>query len=215
MSKIISGEEANRIKKWDRPEFVSPAGSKNGMSLDLAEHGKQVVSEQELKRIYDEARKEGYSNGLLEGIEQGRKAAERERQVILNIIQYVSAPLKDFDEKLERELVNLSLLIAKQIIRRDSKLEPKQIIGVVRESVASLPPAHKKVTIYLHPADAEIVRELYHSGQTETSVDIQDDLAMSRGGCRVETEESIIDASLENRIATIAAKLFGGEREDD
>ena len=38
---------------------------------------------------------------------------------------------------------------------------------------------------------------------------------VARGGCVVETETSRIDATVESRIAAIASKMFGGERESD
>jgi len=36
-----------------------------------------------------------------------------------------------------------------------------------------------------------------------------------RGGCKIITDNSQIDATLEKRLAMIAAKLMGGEREYD
>lgn len=215
LSKIISSNDLNEPKKWERPEFVSNPGHGSGILSEHVVRNKNVVSDEELKRIYEQARQEGYARGTADGLEQGRRQAEKERQTILKIINHFIHPLKEVDEKLEEELVKLSISIAKQIIRREFKTDPKHIIGVVRESIASLPPMYSRIAIYLNPADAEIIREIYAVGNKDYKIELHDDLSIERGGCRVETEESLIDASIENRIATIAAEILGGEREHD
>lgn len=215
LSKIINSNDLNEPKKWERPEFVSNAGHGSGILSEHVVRNKNVVSDEELKRIYEQARQEGYARGAAEGLEQGRRQAEKERRTILSIIEHFIHPLKVVDEKLEEEIVNFSVAIARQIIRREFKTDPKHIVGVVREAIATLPPMYSKVSIYLNPADADIVREIYALGKRDERIELHDDLSIERGGCRVETEESLIDASIENRIATIAAELLGGEREDD
>jgi flagellar assembly protein FliH len=42
-----------------------------------------------------------------------------------------------------------------------------------------------------------------------------EDVVISRGGCKVLTETSAIDATVENRLAAIVATVLGGEREED
>jgi flagellar assembly protein FliH len=42
-----------------------------------------------------------------------------------------------------------------------------------------------------------------------------EDPLITRGGCKVDTEVSYIDATVENRLAAVIATLFGGEREQD
>jgi len=46
-------------------------------------------------------------------------------------------------------------------------------------------------------------------------MEIKEDPTLARGGCKVETDTSQIDASMESRIAEIAAEVLGGERRDD
>ncbi|MBI3771269.1 MAG: flagellar assembly protein FliH [Gammaproteobacteria bacterium] len=215
MSNIIKSNDVNEPKKWERPEFFSDVEHSSGILSEHVVRNKNIVSDDELKRIYEQARQEGYAHGTADGLEQGRKQADKERRTILNIIDHFINPLKEVDDKLEEEIVNLSIAIARQIIRREFKTDPKHIVGVVREAIASLPPMYSKVSIYLNPADAEIVREIYAIGKQDARIELHDDLSVERGGCRVETEESLIDASIENRIATIAAELLGGEREHD
>jgi flagellar assembly protein FliH len=67
----------------------------------------------------------------------------------------------------------------------------------------------------LHPDDASLIREVYSMSDQEQGWVINEDPLISRGGCRVVTETSRVDATLESRLANIIAPLLGGERDAD
>ena len=70
----------------------------------------------------------------------------------------------------------------------------------------------------MHPADAEIAREnLRLSSENSEAPNedlwtVVDEPLLTRGGCRIETQSSQIDASIETRLAEIAAQIMGSER---
>ena len=72
-----------------------------------------------------------------------------------------------------------------------------------------------KVTILLHPEDATLVRETFATHATKQSWTLVEDALVSRGGCRIETDVSKLDVTLESRLAAMAATLLGGDREGD
>jgi len=61
------------------------------------------------------------------------------------------------DEEVEKELILLVTGIATQIIRREIKMDPGQIIAAVREAIKVLPLSSQKISLYLHPEDADLV----------------------------------------------------------
>jgi flagellar assembly protein FliH len=86
----------------------------------------------------------------------------------------------------------------------------------MREAMAELPSATRQVRIYLHPDDASLVREAYADHDAEERPwKIIDDMALSRGGCRLESQTSRIDASVEKRLNSVLASLMGGTRASD
>ena len=85
---------------------------------------------------------------------------------------------------------------------------------MVRQGLSALPVASSSPRIYLHPEDAELVRSAL-SVSDDTSWRIEEDLLMMRGDCRIETESSHIDASVDAKLSAIAAQLLGGERGSD
>ena len=112
-------------------------------------------------------------------------------------------------------MLYLSTAVAKQIVRREIKTDPGQIIAVVREAISALPVAAREIKLRLHPEDAALVKQSISIPEGEQRWRIIDDPVLSRGDCKVETESSRIDATVDQRVAEIAAALFGGEREAD
>jgi flagellar assembly protein FliH len=44
---------------------------------------------------------------------------------------------------------------------------------------------------------------------------VVEDPLITRGGCKVDTDVSHVNATVENRLAAVVATIFGGEREQD
>jgi len=73
----------------------------------------------------------------------------------------------------------------------------------------------KKISLKLHPEDAELVRSALALDEMSPSWGIVEDPLITRGGCEVDTDISHIDATVDHRLAAVIATLFGGERESD
>ena len=61
------------------------------------------------------------------------------------------------------------------------------------------------VTVYLHPRDAELVHGSAAGGEPAWKL-VADD-GIERGGCRVETRMSEVDATVERRVEMLRAAL--------
>jgi flagellar assembly protein FliH len=109
-------------------------------------------------------------------------------------------------------LLQLSLTVARHLVRRELRIEPAQVIAIIRETVALLPASARDVRVHLHPEDAAVVREKLAVPTGERAWTIAEDPVMGRGGCRVTTETAQIDARLETRIGSVISALLGDER---
>ncbi len=175
------------------------------------------------KQAYDEAlaqgNKDGYSQGFKEGSRQGYaenvQALQKQAAAFVSLMDALSQPFKDLDAEVEKELVKLAMAIARQIIHREIKLDPGQVIATVREAIKALPLSAQKISLYLHPEDAELVRSALSLDEMSPAWRIVEDPFITHGGCKVDSEVSHIDATVENRLAAVIATLFGGEREHD
>jgi flagellar assembly protein FliH len=200
-------------------------------SLDTEENPARILTVDEIeamqKQAYEEAfaqgKLEGYQKGFDQGLAEGSKQAYDENAGNLHkkaaefagLIESLSDPFKTLDEEVERELVKLSIAIATQIIRREIKLDPGQVIASVRAAINVLPLSSQKIQLYLHPEDAELVRSALSLDEMSTAWGVIEDPLITRGGCKVDTDISHVNATVENRLAAVIATLLGGEREND
>jgi flagellar assembly protein FliH len=89
------------------------------------------------------------------------------------------------------------------------------VIAVVREALAALPLAARDIRLALHPEDAAMIQEALSLNQRDDVIQIVEDPVQSRGGCRVVSEASQIDATVESRLNAVIAGVLGGQRSTD
>jgi len=213
--RILSASEANEYIEWQEPQVQGRIASEKGDG--------RPPTVNEMQSLHKDAYEEGFNMGRKEGREQGHKEgsaqAKTESQQLYNelaaLFNSLSNPVSQLDDELESSIAELTLAIARQLVRREIKTEPGEIVAVVREAVRALPISARNPTIYLHPEDMQLVRNALSLGDDEKSHRLEEDILLTRGDCRVETESSYIDASIEARLSAIAINMLGDERSQD
>lgn len=204
LSRIIRGEEASDCQAWSLPEVQSGAASRN-----------RPVTARQLEEIQQQARQEGFQQGLQEGRDRGREELLNSVRCLEQILKTLDKPLEELDDSVEQQLAQLAMLVARQLVRRELKTDPEQVVGIVREALALLPVAARDVQLALNPEDAGIVRDALSLHEGEQAIRIVEDPVQSRGGCRVVTRTSQIDATIETRLNSVIAGVLGGQRHSD
>src|SRR5690606_40029444 len=113
------------------------------------------------------------------------------------------------DDSVEQALAQLAMSLAQQVIYHELTVQPEEILAVVREAVALLPLSGRPVSVRLHPDDARFMRESWSGSEEETSWSLVEDPSISRGGCRVSSGNSQIDATLEHRLTALVEEFLG------
>lgn len=184
-------------------------------SVDGAPLTNKMATVGGLADLQAEAHKEAFAQGLTEGREAGRAEVKAQVERLAGMFYDLAKPFEVLDEEVERELLTLAMALARQIVRRELKTDPTQIIGIIREAIAALPVAARDVRVHLHPEDAAVVRENLSPTENERAWTIIEDPVMARGGCQITTSTSRIDARLETRLGGILSELLGTERQSD
>jgi flagellar assembly protein FliH len=164
-----------------------------------------------LADLQAEAHKEAFEQGLAEGREAGRAEIRAVVEKLEGMFYDLAKPFEELDAEVERELLTLAMALARQIVRRELKTDPTQIIGIIREAIASLPVAARDVRVHLHPEDAAVVRENLAPTESERAWQLVEDPVMARGGCQITSATSRVDARLETRLGAILSELMGTE----
>lgn len=200
---------ANAVSRWDLPQV-------SGTPVQARRAGKTVAEIEEVEqRAYEEAYARGLEAGRAAGKAEYDDAIARVHAQVARLEQALDSlaePLKDVDAQVESDLTHLALAVARQLVRRELRIDPAQVIAIIRETMALLPTAARDVRVHLHPEDAAVVRERLAATATERAWTVVEDPVMTRGGCRVTTEHAHIDARLETRINAVIATILGDER---
>ena len=200
MSKgFIKGADA-AAAIWSAPDMNSPAVNQ------------RVPTVSGLVDLQEEAYKEAFEQGLVEGRKAGEVEVRAQVDKLAGMFHDLAKPFEVLDAEVERELLTLAMALARQIVRRELKTDPTQIIGIVRDAIAALPVAARDVRVHLHPEDAAVVREHLAPTENERAWALVEDPVMARGGCQITTATSRIDARLETRLTAILSELMGTER---
>ena len=211
-SGLIDGD-AVICDRWEAPSIEKQNAkqkSEQDIEQQAIEHQRMLTAE-EIEKLQERAREEGFQKGLQDG------ASEIQQRVahLEAVLNKLDEPLQNLDDEVVEQMVSLSTSIARQLVRRELKIEPEQVVAVVRETISSLPVTTRDIRVFLNPEDAKIVREVLLSSSSGQRWEIIEEPVMSRGGCKVVTDTSRIDASMESRFTAIAANLLGGERKTD
>lgn len=185
-------EKLTAWQRWELPAFQSSHTSRRGR-LELP----TASQLEEMQRL---TREEGFHSGYAEGL----KKAAQENQRLAALIDAMEQQL---DEQVVNELLDLSLDVARQMLHQALKVQPELVLGVIREAIGTLPHFNQNAHLVLHPDDAALVRERMGEQLTHSGWKIFEDARIQRGGARIETANSQIDASLETRWNRVVAAL--------
>jgi len=206
---IIDGTDVE-CSAWRPPSVQIPTAQ------DREEQEKQrLITAESIEVLQKQAFEEGYEQGFKKGLQDGEAKIREQVQRLSKIANFLNKPLNELDESVTEQLTQLSISIARMLIRRELKTDPGQIVAVVKETMSALPVGIQNIRILMNPDDATLLREAMSLSAGEQPWEIIEDPILSRGGCKVTTDSSEVDASVEARLTGIIARIFGGERRSD
>ncbi len=225
----MDGGSSGAVERWQAPEVGDPGKRRRAAASarpakpeaspaktePAAEPAPRPMTIEQIEQIQQEAREEGFRQGEAEGRREGAAAVQAEAEHLRQVLESLHPFVEGLDRRLEQELVTLAVTIARQLVRRELRTEPGQIVAAVREALAVLPSSDRSVRLHLHPEDARIVRDALHLSDREQPWKVIEDPTLSRGGAWLETDTSRVDATVESRLNAVIAEMWGGERRDD
>ncbi len=207
-----ASELLHAARRWQAPTLSMGAEESAAQPADSP----RPPTAEQLEALHRQARQEGFEQGLAEGLRAGEEQSMQRARQLDSLLQCLARPFEELDSQVEEQLVILALTVARQLVRREIKSDPGQIVGVIREATSLLPVAAGTVQIELHPEDAVLVREVLNlDAEDERGWRIREVPTLSRGGCRIATNTSTIDATVEGRLNQVITEVLGGERAVD
>jgi flagellar assembly protein FliH len=216
LSKVISKDALGELsyEAWQVPEVQGVLVGRKPEEEE-AHRTRTALTAQQLEEIQEQARKEAFEQGYQDGLRAGAEEIRARVQRLEQLLGTLARPFEELDAAVEQQLCRLAMLVAGHLVRRELKTDPGQVIATVREGLAALPVSSRDIRVLLHPEDAQLVRDAFALSEGDGRIEIVDDPVQSRGGCRIQTEFSQIDATVETRLNAIIAQVLGGERDGD
>lgn len=188
---IIPKAQLSAYQRWELNSFDGSAPDNTPAVI--------LPTAAQIERIHEKAREEGY--------QEGKSLALTETQRLHSLVENLERELQQFDQQVAQDLLTLSLDVAKRMLGQALKIRPELVLTVVQEAIGCMPHFNQHAHLVLHPEDAVLVRshlgeQLSHSGWK-----ILEDGRIERGGCRVETAGSQIDATVPSRWQRVLAAI--------
>lgn len=161
---------------------------------------------------YQEGFKVGYSEGYNHGINEANSEAQSIRNAAKDLLTSCHEETRKYIKDSEKEIINLSIEIAKQIIGIETSVNPDAVFKIA-EKVISRAVERKQVVLRVNPDDFNIVKgrkdELSMYVEDSSNIVVIADPKIPRGGITAETPSGFVDGKIDTQLQTIMKKLCG------
>ena len=146
-------------------------------------------------------------NAKIEGYQEGLQNAQQDIAGLSSAIeQFMNTKEKIYDE-ISPKILEISMEVAKKIIKKEVETDKELILGVIKEALEKLTKNEKQILLKVCPEDKEYVKMniegLLDKLQMEAKVSVQQDIKLSKGSVVVETNNGLIDASIDTGLQII------------
>jgi flagellar assembly protein FliH len=170
----------------------------------------------ELERRTQEIEKEAYGKGFAQGEKDGLEYGQKSVQVVKTQLERIAAGMDALPAKIFQDyrewLIETSIRIAKQIVRRELQISP-EILADMAKSLLSEVEENGVLTVYFNPQDLEFMEkraDLDFSSIGKLYV-VKPDPGLERGGCKVESSVQLLDASIQSQFENLENYLLDSE----
>lgn len=210
-SRFIPREELSSFAAWN-PEALNGAETADkGVQRPAPPEPPQPSHAEELAEATRVARNAGYQDGYrdglvaLEGFKQSY--ATQVTAQLAAVTQSYMAQLEALQQQMARALAVSATHLARQMVRSEIEQRPELVVTVAQEAVDTLLLSARHITLRVNPDDAALVAQGTAEVLAARGARIVSDAAVARGGCLVESDIGVIDASVESRWRRAAAAI--------
>jgi flagellar assembly protein FliH len=161
-----------------------------------------VLDEAEMSRQLDQA----LAEARVEGERQGWQKAEADVAAALvrlgDALGRVEAVAKAMARPYATELVELALIVARELVGAEVRRDPAPLIHLVERCLDDVA-GESSITVRLHPADRAVLLAARPDLTGTADLRVVEDPSLARGGCAVESARRLVDARLEERLDNV------------
>ena len=160
-----------------------------------------------VSQIESDAYETGFAAARAKVAEEVNTAAEDLREKLTHTLSELEPLYALIAARAERDLVKLSLEIARKVVHREVTADSDIVLTLARVALERLHP-RAVAKVLLHPEDFEYVTARRHELSNTSALEFVSDASIGRGGCVIQSEHGDIDARIEQQFASIERGFF-------
>lgn len=200
-ARFIPRDELKGFAAWQPGDLAGGPAAQSNVQRK-AEEPKLDVAEQIAAQLRA-TRQAGYQDGYRDGIaalEAFKQSFARQTGAqVSTLLQSMQGALDGLQQELARGVAVTATRLARQVVRSEIECRPAAIASVAQEALDTLLLSARHITLRVHPDDHALVAQAAAEGLAARGARLLADVAMQRGGCLVESDIGVVDASLEAR----------------
>ncbi|WP_210493813.1 FliH/SctL family protein [Patulibacter sp. SYSU D01012] len=173
-----------------------------------------AAARDEAERIREEARAEGFAAGQAQGRAEALEQLAPAAATLADALGGARRDALRAADALEREAVELAILLAEKVVAATVLHEPERVLDVVRGALRGVVD-RGRVSVHVHPDDVALVRgamgELLDELGGVERCDVVAERRVTRGGAIVRTTDGELDVRLEAKLERAAQLLRESE----
>lgn len=150
--------------------------------------------------------REAHQRGFAEGKALGKEQAAAEIQPMLDRMGRALAELSSLRSQVrrdaEKDLLKLSIAIARRVLHRELTLDPESIEGIIRVAIEKLQ-SKDLCRVRVHPDQEAAIRSSLDRFSSANKIEMISDASLQSGDVLFETSHGDIDASIESQLREI------------
>src|ERR1039457_6565679 len=207
-SKVRQPDETSGVEPLVWRQMHASGPSHLGVDSEAPPDSRERFAQ--LQQQYEQRAREAHAAGLREGEVVGRQRADAELQPVIDrlarSIEEIGGLRARLRAEAEADLIQLSLAIARRVIRRELAIDPEALHGLVLGALEKLQ-GQEISRVRVHPAHAALVTESLRRNSVSAKVEVIADPAPQLGTVIFETQRGNLDSSVEAQLQEIERGL--------
>lgn len=201
--KLAPNSAAVQAVRWRQISAGVQAPSETPGSANAAELERQIRSIQASHQSeLTEVRRAAFDDGLRQGREQAAAAVKEAAERLATTLADLSAYKRKLRMDAEREVVKLSVAIARRILNRELATDPDALEGLVHAALAKLQ-ARDVWHVRVPPSALQTTLGCIERAGVTANVNVVADASLQTGDLLIDTPAGELDASVRTQLQEI------------
>ncbi|OGB05136.1 MAG: hypothetical protein A3G29_18120 [Burkholderiales bacterium RIFCSPLOWO2_12_FULL_64_99] len=169
----------------------------------------------DLDALIESARQSGYQDGYRNGLAaletykqaQSEQMAHYMNEQVGALVDAMQQRLDALEQQLAGRVAGVSLELARQVVRSELIERPELVVEVAEEALSALLSSARQIVVRLHPEDHAVVQGRLDEILQSRGARLVADASIRRGGCLVDSDIALVDATVEARWERAAGAM--------